>query len=370
MSLLFGVLFVLLLAAGVVLSVWGLRGRRVGDEPRCRKCNYNLTGLTSEHCPECGTHATGENVVVGIPRWRWRVLAPGLLLLLVSIGGLGLGAYGRAKGVNWYAHLPTFVLIQLAEADQPPAIRELVRQNKAGTVEDEQLVGLIPLALAQQGRDPRPRSVWAWTELLATMHRAGRLSVPEQEQFYDQMVTLDVEFRPRVRQGEQLMFFFKHWTTGSPNLAGSFKVEDGVLRIGAWHQEDHHRCGGKFSHAGSGGGTGFAVETDRFEPGVYEVQLLATKAFTNPTFKRNIELTYELEILPPDAPDTVRLVNDPTLADAFKKAIRITTSAHSWGSPEPGVFYIEIAVDGPVPMDGAFQLLARIGEHEVDLGPE
>ncbi len=78
-----------LLPVGCVLFICGLRGRRVGDEPRCRKCGYNLTGLTSERCPECGTAASGKNVVVGIRRRR--VLAPSLLLFLLFLDGLCFG---------------------------------------------------------------------------------------------------------------------------------------------------------------------------------------------------------------------------------------------------------------------------------------
>ena len=100
------------LVPGCFLFVYGLRGRWVGDEPHCRKCNYNLTGLPSQQCLECGTDVSGKNVVIGRRHRRWRALVPAPLLLLVSITGLGLGAYGQAKGINWYAYLPTFVLLQ------------------------------------------------------------------------------------------------------------------------------------------------------------------------------------------------------------------------------------------------------------------
>ena len=43
------------LVATIFLTI-GLRGRRVGTEPRCRKCGYNLTGTSEGKCPECGTN--------------------------------------------------------------------------------------------------------------------------------------------------------------------------------------------------------------------------------------------------------------------------------------------------------------------------
>src|SRR5690349_6074803 len=44
------------LLLGVVLLALGLRGRRVGDHPYCRRCGFDLFGLPPAHpaCPECG----------------------------------------------------------------------------------------------------------------------------------------------------------------------------------------------------------------------------------------------------------------------------------------------------------------------------
>ena len=64
--------FATLLAAGCFLFIYGLRGRRVGSESRCGQCKYNLTGLTSAQCPECGATVSDNNVVLGTKRRRWR----------------------------------------------------------------------------------------------------------------------------------------------------------------------------------------------------------------------------------------------------------------------------------------------------------
>ena len=89
----------------------------------------------------------------------------------------------------------------------------------------------------------------------------------------------------------------------------------------------------------------------------------------NPSFIREIALTYELEILPGDAADTVRLVNDPTLAAEFKRAISVKVFDKPLGrAAEPGEFYLEIAVTRDVPMNAAFLIIGRVGEREAILG--
>ena len=60
------------LIAGLFVSAallfLGLRGRRVGDEPRCRKCRYNLTAAVSAKCPECGIELDRTTVCWGLRR--------------------------------------------------------------------------------------------------------------------------------------------------------------------------------------------------------------------------------------------------------------------------------------------------------------
>lgn len=55
-------------AIAVLLRGWSLlrAGDRFGDADRCPVCQYVLTGLRDERCPECGQTATSED------RARWR----------------------------------------------------------------------------------------------------------------------------------------------------------------------------------------------------------------------------------------------------------------------------------------------------------
>ncbi len=58
------------LVLGLTLVWFGVRPRRRGTTPHCRRCNYNLTGLDSDRCPECGTPLTPKTVVIGEGRRR------------------------------------------------------------------------------------------------------------------------------------------------------------------------------------------------------------------------------------------------------------------------------------------------------------
>lgn len=81
-SLLWAVACLGTFAAGTVLLVRGLRYRYRGDEPHCANCNYNLTGVAVEVCPECGTQRTAETTIRGEPYRQWRLAMLGIVLML------------------------------------------------------------------------------------------------------------------------------------------------------------------------------------------------------------------------------------------------------------------------------------------------
>lgn len=76
---------VLCFLTGITLLVKGLRAYRPTDSPRCQACGYDLTGLGSSVCPECGTLLTAETVI-HIERYRRpRVIILGASLLVLSV---------------------------------------------------------------------------------------------------------------------------------------------------------------------------------------------------------------------------------------------------------------------------------------------
>ena len=75
-----------LLAVGGLLLWWGRWGRRVNDHPICRKCGYDLLGLSpgTAACPECGRSLSRKRA----KRRGLRVKRPGAiafaLILLIA----------------------------------------------------------------------------------------------------------------------------------------------------------------------------------------------------------------------------------------------------------------------------------------------
>ena len=79
----------LAMAALLLLLLWPawriwrvMRRPQAVGQPHCRRCNYQLTGITSSNCPECGAELTSRNRMTGKARKRRLVPA------LVIAGGL------------------------------------------------------------------------------------------------------------------------------------------------------------------------------------------------------------------------------------------------------------------------------------------
>ncbi|MEW6250168.1 MAG: hypothetical protein AB1716_05945 [Planctomycetota bacterium] len=358
-----------LLLAGGALFFRGLRGRRVGQEPHCRKCGYNLTGLTGDTCPECGGTASGRNLVIGVRRRRPRLWVPGLVLLGVSVTGLSSIAYIYAKGVNWYIYLPTFVLAEQARSDDVRAIDELVRRFRLGSLGERPLIKLVPLALTRQGLRPMVYSFSSWTAFLAALEAAGHLTGDQQERFHDQIVTIDLECRPTIRAGEDVLLRLTYLTGGAPGASGAWTLESPRLKVGNHVVSDGWlMCDGILSQ-NEGGSHGHTFPAEDLEPGEYKAEFRAVKVFSNPSFRRPVLLTREFEVLPADAADTVRLVPKPALARELRKGIVISTTTQPWGGPGSSAStYIEIAVNVQVPIDCAFKVLGRAAGRELELG--
>lgn len=174
----------ILLALGAIALA--LRGRRVGDAPHCRACDFELTGLDADRCPECGHDLTHKSTIArGSRRRRPVALTLGLALLIV---GAGIVAFALSAGnASWNAYKPTTLLLYESRLLHGPARdaagAELLKRHLASPLANDQLARLIDPALAVQA-DPQTR--WdqtPWWQLLDAAYTAG-LVTPEQDLRY------------------------------------------------------------------------------------------------------------------------------------------------------------------------------------------
>ncbi len=110
----FLILLLCLLATGSWLCFFALRRKRKGDQPHCRKCEYQLTGIATEqtHCPECGQSlGTAKAIARGKRYTHIPLLLTGILLILITLSLSGHHVYQTVQTHGWIKLKPTSWLI-------------------------------------------------------------------------------------------------------------------------------------------------------------------------------------------------------------------------------------------------------------------
>ncbi len=327
----FGLLILLaLLFAGVGagLVIRGGWPRRRGTEPRCRACDYNLTGLTSDRCPECGATLTSAAVVHGVRRRRPVMIATGVLLLLLSVVAL----VPVAQNIDWYALKPTSWLV--SDLDNPAAFnrawRELRDRYDAGLLVDSNLRKVVARCLAEQGRPWGANLKAALVEFLGLCHRDGVLTPAEVERFVQQMVLLKLEVRAPVVMGDPLPYRLSH-TCRFPS--GHHWVEITAEQFFLDGQPVGPRDGGLSRLSGIGAGGSSGRQTTAPAPGRHELRGTArVRVFQGPSFEEELstllgaytrDVTVRFEVLAEAPPDLLEPQPAPQHASALRDAIRI-----------------------------------------------
>lgn len=119
-----GHLFVFIFGViGFGLLVRGVAGRRVGDEPRCGGCGFDLTGQPDAvlpgvraRCPECGAVLSHVGVVHGVRRMRRGRAVVGAVMLVLASAVVVPGMAGFDAGGWWLRNKPAGWLIRDLES--------------------------------------------------------------------------------------------------------------------------------------------------------------------------------------------------------------------------------------------------------------
>lgn len=200
----------LVAALGGALLVLGWRGRRIGEVPRCRGCEFDLTGLGENvsSCPECGRSiTTARGVVIGTRRKLGWMMAVGAFVLVAGLlVGTGAVLSGQAQLA---AYMPYWMLERLVQSGgakmSDEALAELHDRLVKGELSASQQNALIGLALDVHG-DKVPGVVWRreWSELIAEALAMGLLSWEQEGRYYKQSIVFTPSVRKKVPGGRKM----------------------------------------------------------------------------------------------------------------------------------------------------------------------
>ena len=175
---------------------------RRGDEPRCRTCQYDLSGAPEggyAKCPECGASLRFSMSIIKGTR---RVVVPMIVVGLVVMA-LGITSVFRLRPAVYVPHLPTGSLIREATAtlgSSSLAWKELTSRQ----LSDAQTQALFEGLLEQ--RETRAYSSQDAEEWLDAAVRAGGLPGDLVERYFDGTLTLWIAAPDAVSVDDSMRF--------------------------------------------------------------------------------------------------------------------------------------------------------------------
>lgn len=369
-----------LLALGVggllsgAISLWfGLWPRRRGDVPHCRRCDYNLTGIESARCPECGSELSAETIVHGERRRRPWLIAVGLTAVAAGLASFALAA----RHVDWYRFTPTSWV--LADVRSPvantaaKAWRELRRRESAGRLSAAQRSKLIDACLAEQASTRRIVMTSRALDYLAECYVKGRLSDKQATTFFRQMPVLKLEVRKRVVQGDPVPLQVTQEVRCPDSLL--WVRMGGVSPILIDGKPAGHRSGfvGGIGGLSSKSTIGFQVSWN--DLGNHTVKVAWPLAvYHGPKGdpegsrlcrKMEIPLEATFEVVEAGSDGVVKLIKDASLRPRLQDAIQPLRFFTTQGLP--GQVQYELQVFS-LPVNVAFDVIARVKGEEHSLG--
>ena len=360
---------------GVLLVIAGLRGRRLGREPRCARCSYDLTGLTSERCPECGVTVGPKTTRQGLWRRRYGFLLAGGCLLVLELASVA----ALFRSMDILARAPFSVVMLTARMGETEALHELLDRYSRHRLDEGELDDLADAALAAQtvSRSSVPQRIWG--DLLQRLHDAGELSSEQRERLYERVVAgFEGETRSRVVPGE---LFPIALSMSSRNRVGNLRAV-----ITDWRLMHHDRELARPSDPGpapvpmqfTSWGPLLVPVTIDLEPGRYEVNLIASSALyparfniPDPLWTGDAVIPLDIEVFCPERGGDVELIDRPELRGSFRRALFRAGSYFNPGNflaapgrryrgrAPGGMFPLRLFLNAPAPVDATFRVTLR-----------
>lgn len=341
----------------------GLRGRVIDDHPVCRRCRFDLIGLSPEQCPECGADLGRPRAVRTGNRVRLKRLSWLGVVVLAGAGILtGATMWGSARKFNWNTIKPTWLLMTEtrfgSSSRAEEAAAELGSRLAADKLPPDQIGVLVERGLRIQA-DRSIRWAAAWGDLLEAAWTKNLLTDEQKRAFIRNAVLFQFNVRPKI-EADQLCGV--EMVVSADRVGGRLAIDVAPtcerLAIG----EKVLTLGMSSSSVGvSRGGVSSMRHAVKLPvgPGAYKVRsewIIRASIQNEAATQWPVTLESPVEVVGADQA-TVRLVTDPSLRAAVAKCfssrrITIDSSGHLSG---------DLTVTNP-PTDMAFQIIARAAD--------
>lgn len=188
--------FVLAVSGGLLLLIVGWWGRRIGDEPRCRKCGYILLKLPTTICPDCGTDFAKRKPRRGVRKVRPIALIAASVVLLSTISP----ALWVWRNAAWRTQAPVWLLLSAIDFGDRKSWSELDARVRLGdALTDPQLREIARRALdAQRSAPLHSGRLRVWLDALGALDQKNMLTDTEWAEMLRQSVR-ELEFKARAR---------------------------------------------------------------------------------------------------------------------------------------------------------------------------
>jgi len=226
------------LLGGVLLLWLGRRGRRVNHHPVCRKCGYDLFGLTAATaaCPECGRSLTRKRATRSGQRVRQpRLIGFAVILLIVDSAWLGRSGWVAASRHDFSPYKPVWWLLRDTDSEMAEtrvtALNELLSRLRDHKLHAKQIRAVAEHGLSIQADVKRPWDT-RWEQWMELAERRRSLSEAQWRRYAAQSMRVVIRARPSVVRGEpaplEIYCFSAHrgGTFEAYWLSGSLYVED------------------------------------------------------------------------------------------------------------------------------------------------